>query len=180
MNYPGYFDWICCMKSNAWRLYLTGLIAFWGAFISACSDIPTGPQSQVPDRASLKDSADSAKYFVALYRGLWIPIVDTLITFKEVDSKGRILWDTVNQLGSIEYLKFEDSIFFLKYKETPLTYMDSIRYIVTSHEYCEVYWDVGGDQVGGCKPHPFRGRDTMDLSSNTDAGNHILRFRRFQ
>jgi hypothetical protein len=150
------------------------LLASFGAWISGCEDTagPSDPDSNglIPDVNSLKDSADSAKYFHALYKGKWLCIKDTVITYWPGDQFIPAGFDTTDRLSENEYLMYLDSTFFFKYTTSDTTFRDILRFKVTNKHFCSSSY--GDNYVNyECSPHYFKGPDTLDFSDSSSDGS---------
>lgn len=154
------------------------LLASFGAWISGCEDT-SGPSDRdsnglIPDVNSLKDSADSAKYFHALYKGKWLCIKDTLIEYWPGDQFKPAGFDTTDMLAESEYLMFRDTTFYFKFKDIDTTFRSIFQYKVTNSSFCASSY--GDNYVNyTCGPHYFLGTDTLDMSEYGTDGSMRLR-----
>lgn len=171
------------MRANTvFKVFIATLASFaLGAFVTACDESPSGPvgpDGYIPDPTSLKDSADSAKYFHALYKGKWLCIKDSSITYWPGDQFIPAGWDTTDRLAENEYLIYQDTTFFHKFTTHDTTFRDIRRYKVTNTSFCGSSY--GDNYVNyACTPHTryFKGPDTLDLSDYGSFGDkHVWVF----
>lgn len=145
-------------RSRKIPFQIAGLMAL-GLALTHCDDKSgTGPDDGDGKPVALKDSADTANYFHALYKGKWKP-------YKIISVQPGV--DTVDRTSDVEFRLYSDSTIFQEIPNQATTIYDTFHYKVTRDSICESTY--GGNFLDwSCAPHAFKGTDTLDYSDSVN------------